>query len=163
MAAYQITCINKPHHFSPHEHITHIGSTAGNWRLTLASTINRIRNGTDSFYTIDASRGRQVDIAVVGEAGKQPFLRTHADGKWKQTIALHKTCLAELCEKHGTTPAAFRQPTARYSGHRHIVATEADGVDRHSSREFVGTPARRQRVLDQLGRVRARSKLSHGQ
>jgi hypothetical protein len=92
MTPYQITCINKPHHLSPHEHITHIGNTAGNWRLTLASAINRISNGTDSFYTIDASTGRQVDIAVVREAGRQPFLRTQADGKWKDNLLAQQEC-----------------------------------------------------------------------
>ena len=26
MNEYQVTCINKPHRMSPHEHITHIGN-----------------------------------------------------------------------------------------------------------------------------------------
>jgi hypothetical protein len=76
----------------------------------------------------------------------------------ERAIALYKKGLSDLCEKHGTTPAAFRQLTARYSGRRHIVVTVTDAAGRHSSREFVGTPARRPRVLDQLGRVRPKPK-----
>ena len=42
MADCLVTCINKPHHLSPHEHITHIGNSAGGWRITITSAVNRI-------------------------------------------------------------------------------------------------------------------------
>jgi hypothetical protein len=58
----------------------------------LVSAINRINTGQDSFYTIDASTGRQVDIEVVREAGKQPFLRTRTDGKWKDNLLTQHEC-----------------------------------------------------------------------
>ena len=38
MKEFQVTCINKPHRMSPHEHITHIGN-ANNWRLTREEAI----------------------------------------------------------------------------------------------------------------------------
>lgn len=91
MADYLITCINKPDRLSPHEHITLIGNSAGNWRITTASAINRITNGTDSFCTINALGGR-VDIAVVRIAGRQPFLRTHADGQWNDNLLAQQEC-----------------------------------------------------------------------
>jgi hypothetical protein len=37
MKEFEVTCINKPDRFSTHEHITHIGNLAGQWRLTLKS------------------------------------------------------------------------------------------------------------------------------
>jgi hypothetical protein len=92
MSDCQVTCINKPHHLSSHEHITHIGNTAGNWRLTLASAISRLDKGSDTFFTIDASTGNRVEIGVYREVGKQPFLRTHADGKWKDNLLAQQEC-----------------------------------------------------------------------
>jgi hypothetical protein len=91
MADCLVTCINKPHHLSPHEHITHIGNSAGGWRITIASAVNRISSGTDSFYTQNAQGGR-VEIAVVREAGKQPYLRTHADGQWNDNLLAQQEC-----------------------------------------------------------------------
>jgi hypothetical protein len=91
MANYLVTCINKPHHLSPHEHITHIGNSAGNWRITTASAINRITNGADSFYTLNA-QGRRVEIAVARVQGRQPFLRTHADGQWNDNLLAQEEC-----------------------------------------------------------------------
>jgi hypothetical protein len=32
MADVQVTCIEKPHPNSPHEHITHVGNPAANWK-----------------------------------------------------------------------------------------------------------------------------------
>ena len=42
MTDFEITRINKPHHLRAHEHITHIGNLAGDWRLTRESAIARI-------------------------------------------------------------------------------------------------------------------------
>jgi Protein of unknown function (DUF3892) len=71
MPAHQITCINKPHRLSPHEHITHIGNSEGNWRLTLASAISRIKTGQDTFYTVDQQTGTHIPILVVPATGLQ--------------------------------------------------------------------------------------------
>ena len=91
MADYLITCVNKPNRLSPHEHITHIGNSAGNWRITTSSAVRRISAATDSFYTLNAN-GARVEIAVVREAGKQPYLRTHADGQWNDNLLAQQEC-----------------------------------------------------------------------
>jgi len=113
------------------------------------------------------------EMDVFGEASRSPegyilvdFLTGASSGGVPspylgKAIASYQKGLADLCEKRGTTPAAFQELTARYSGRRHIVVTVMDGAGRSSSREFVGTPARRPRVLDQQGRVRPKPKLSH--
>ena len=93
VSEYEVTCISKPDRFSPHEHITHIGNSAGNWRLTRESAIQRIDGGQEQFYTIDMSTGRKVYIGVVrNDGGKAPYLRTHADGKWKDNLLAQQEC-----------------------------------------------------------------------
>jgi hypothetical protein len=44
------------------------------------------------FYTIDRTTGLRVYIYVVREAGKQPYLRTKADGKWKDNLLALPDC-----------------------------------------------------------------------
>jgi Protein of unknown function (DUF3892) len=95
MGDYQITCINKPDRLNQHEHITHIGNSAGHWRITREGAIDRIDRGADTFYTIDQQTGRRVDVAVVREAGRQPFLRTHADGRWNDNLLAQDECGAD--------------------------------------------------------------------
>jgi hypothetical protein len=93
MPDYQITCITKPDRANRHEHITHVGNNAGNWKLTREDTIRRIDAGTDTFYTVDKTTGAKVYIAVVREQGKVPFLRTHADGKWNDNLLAQAECI----------------------------------------------------------------------
>ncbi len=76
-------------------------------------------------------------------------------------ITLYKDALADLCQRHGTSPSAFRKLTAQYSisayGRRFVVTVE-DENGHHSVDEYVGTPGRRVRVLDGLGRIRRKRK-----
>jgi len=95
MSEFQVTCINKPDRMSRHEHITHIGNLANKWRMTREEAIRRIDAKQDSFYTVDRFSGQKMYIGVVREVGKNPFLRTHADGKWNDN-------LLALDECHGT-------------------------------------------------------------
>lgn len=95
------------------------------------------------------------EMDIFGEAKRSPegyitvdFLTGTSSGgipsaDLARAIALYKKGLAELCEKHGTTPAAFQELTARFSGDRYIVVSVTDHTGRRSSKEFVGTPARR--------------------
>jgi hypothetical protein len=39
MNEFEVTCVNKPDRMSAHEHITHIGNTAGNWRMAREEAI----------------------------------------------------------------------------------------------------------------------------
>ena len=92
MAEYQVTCINKPHHQSAHEHITHIGNLAANWRITRETAIYQIDSKINAFFTVDKITGKKCYVGVVREAGKAPFLRTHADGKWNDNLLAQAEC-----------------------------------------------------------------------
>lgn len=95
MSEFEVNCITKPNRESRHEHITHIGR-AGHWRMERAEAIRRIDTNQDSFYTIDATTGRRVDISVVrNDGGKAPYLRTHADGKWNDNLLAQQECGAD--------------------------------------------------------------------
>lgn len=107
---------------------------------------------------------------IFGEARRSPegfitvdFLTgTYTGGKpstdLARAIVLYRDGLADLCAKHGTEPSVFKELTARYSvdtyGGRFLVTVE-DRRGRRSTDEYVGTPGRRVRVLDHLGRVRS--------
>jgi hypothetical protein len=92
MQEYEVTCINKPNRSSSHEHITHIGNIAGNWRLTREDAIRRIDSKESAFYTVDRSTGKKVYFGVVREAGRSPYLRTYADSKWNDNLLALAEC-----------------------------------------------------------------------
>jgi hypothetical protein len=94
MADCQVTCITKPHPLSPHEHITHIGNSNTNppWKWAREQVIASIDARTNTFFVIDPRTGRRTDVAVVREAGKVPFLRTHADGVWNDNLLSLPQC-----------------------------------------------------------------------
>jgi hypothetical protein len=80
---------------SPHEHITHIGNNVNltnKWRMTREEAIRRIDANEASFYTVDRYTGQKVYIGVVREIGKNPFLRTYADGKWNDNLLALAEC-----------------------------------------------------------------------
>lgn len=92
MNQYEVNCVQKPNRNSPHEHITHIGHAGGKWRMTTEAAIARIDAGRDAFYTLDTVTKTRVYIGVVREAGKAPYLRTHADGKWNNNLLAQQEC-----------------------------------------------------------------------
>jgi hypothetical protein len=92
MSEYHVTCVTKPDRFSTHEHITHIGNTASNWKITRESVITRIESKQDAFYTVDSGTGRKVYVGVVRDPGKAAYLRTHADGKWNDNLLAQGEC-----------------------------------------------------------------------
>ena len=74
-----------------------------------------------------------------------------------RAVELYHDALPELCAKHGASCEDFRELTARYSvatGIGHIVVTIRDSRGRRRVREYVGSPARRVRILDRQGRIR---------
>ena len=76
MGDFQITCINKPgSHSDPHTRIDYIG-LQGKWKLSEDSVIRRIRNGTDTFFTLVNGRGAEV---IVAERNGAPYLKTTID------------------------------------------------------------------------------------
>ena len=92
MSDVQVTCILKPHPQSPHEHITHLGNPAVNWVWTREKVIESIDTKTNTFYVLDAVSRKRADIDVVREAGKAPYLRTYADGRWDNNLLSLNQC-----------------------------------------------------------------------
>ncbi len=94
MADVQVRCITKPHPQSPHEHITHIGNQYANppWKWTREQVIQSIDARTNTFYVLDPVSGKRSDVGVVREAGKNPYLRTHADGDWNNNLLSLPQC-----------------------------------------------------------------------
>ena len=95
MKEYLVTCIHKPHHSSAHEHISRIGNSRDNWCMTRESAIRRIDAGDERYFTIDARTGQRAYIGVVRPAGRDPYLRTHADGHWNDNLLAQPECTAD--------------------------------------------------------------------
>lgn len=91
MADVQVTCIIKPNPQSPHEHITHLGNPVGNWMWTRKEVIASIDAKSNTFYVQGPGSGR-ANIGVMREAGKLPYLRTYADGKWTNNLLSLNQC-----------------------------------------------------------------------
>ncbi len=67
--------------------------------------------------------------------------------------------LPSLCERHGIEIASFRKLTVRFSGQgvlRGFSVTTEDHQGRSSTDHFRGSPGKRVKILDHLGRVRPR-------
>ena len=92
MSEYQITCVTKPDRFNTHEHITHVGNINDKWKITRESAIQKIESKAEAFYTVDQYSGRKMYVGVVREAGKSPYLRTHADGQWNDNLLAQSEC-----------------------------------------------------------------------
>ncbi len=96
MAEYLVTCINKPHRNSPHEHISHVGNITNaptqRWRMAREKVIQQIDSGQNQFYTLNQTTGKKCYIAVVRESGKHPYLRTHADEKYNDNLLAQAEC-----------------------------------------------------------------------
>jgi hypothetical protein len=99
MGDFQIRCINKPDHASPHERITHIGN--GTWRLPIDTAIALIQSKRHTFYTLTPNDvfglvSRRVDIGVVlaegGLLGRRAYVRTYADGVWTDNLLALPEC-----------------------------------------------------------------------
>jgi len=100
MSEHQVTCIRKPQHDSPHDHITHIGNVEENWMLTREEAIHRMEEGAVIYYITDASTGKRATVGVVREPGKRPYLRTHADRAWNDNLLSLSVC-GSSCQLQG--------------------------------------------------------------
>jgi Protein of unknown function (DUF3892) len=83
VADVQLTCTIKPRPDSPHEDITHVGTSRQVWPRE--QVVGWIEARTDTFYTIGPN-GKRADVGVVRELGKVPYLRTQADGHWNDNL-----------------------------------------------------------------------------
>ncbi|WP_072617420.1 DUF3892 domain-containing protein [Pandoraea vervacti] len=60
--------------------------------MTREAAIARIESKSEGFYTIDKTTRKRAYIGVVREAGKLPYLRTYADGKWNDNLLAQSEC-----------------------------------------------------------------------
>jgi hypothetical protein len=92
MADCRVTCITKPHPSSSHEHITHIGNPALEWRWTRERVIASIEAKTNTCSVLDPSTGKRAEIGVVRPQVGAPYLRTYADGIWTDNLLSLPQC-----------------------------------------------------------------------
>ena len=92
MDEFQVSCINKPDRQSTHEHITHIGNNALDWRMTREEAIRRIEAKECAFYTLDVFNNKAYVGVVRPGNGRAPYLRTYADGKWTDNLLALAEC-----------------------------------------------------------------------
>lgn len=92
MADVQITCITKIHPQSSHEHITHVGNPAANWKWPREQVIASIDAKTNTFYVLDSCTGKRADVGVVRLLGRAAYLQTHADGDWSNNLLSLNQC-----------------------------------------------------------------------
>jgi hypothetical protein len=100
------------------------------------------RRSPEGYIVIDFLSGRS--------AGARP------SPSLAQAIEFYGDALADLCGRHGTSPSAFRELTARYSVDKRakrFVVTTADHHGRLQVDEYIGMPGKRVRTLKRLGRV----------
>jgi hypothetical protein len=92
MANYQITCIIKPHPQSTHEHITHVGNPSESWIMTTPQVIEKIDRKTDTFFVRDSRTNKVAYVGVVRIPGRNPYIRTYADGTWNDNLLSLNQC-----------------------------------------------------------------------
>lgn len=92
MADVQVTCITKPDPSSPHEHITHLGNPGAGWKWTREQVIASIDAGTNTFYVIDRYTKKRAEVGVVRPSGRNPYVRTYADGDWNDNLLSLNQC-----------------------------------------------------------------------
>ncbi|HZP75427.1 MAG TPA: DUF3892 domain-containing protein [Pseudolabrys sp.] len=92
MADVQITCIDKPHPDSPHEHITHVGNPGAGWKWPREQVIASIDAQSNTFYVLDPRTGKRSNVGVVRPTGRPAYLRTHADGDWNNNLLSLDQC-----------------------------------------------------------------------
>lgn len=92
MRQYQITCVTEPDRISRHEHITHVGNPAVNWRITREEGIRLTEGRVHELFTIDLRTGARSFVGVVRELRKSSYLRTYADGLWNDSLLALTEC-----------------------------------------------------------------------
>ena len=92
MPDVRVTCITKPNVNSSHEHITHLGNPQAPWKWTREEVIRSIDSKTNTFFVLDPATGKRSEVGVVRPAGRNAYLRTHADGDWNNNLLSLNQC-----------------------------------------------------------------------
>lgn len=91
MTAHEVRCINKPDPDSPYEEITHLGDGVNYW-WTREEVIRRIESGVDTFFTLDPAGGVHIELSVVREPGRHPYLKTRQQGRLADQLLALPLC-----------------------------------------------------------------------
>lgn len=92
MAHHRITCIVKPNPENRHEHITHVGCEGEAILWPRSKVILALQQKTDSFYVREDSKQVEVVVAYPRD-GSTPYIRTIADGVWKDNLLALGQCV----------------------------------------------------------------------
>lgn len=92
MARHRITCIVKPDPQNRHEHITHVGCAGESLLWPRSKVIKALEGKTDTFYVHEGNKEVEVVVAYPTD-GRAPFIRTRADGVWKDNLLALNQCV----------------------------------------------------------------------
>jgi hypothetical protein len=102
--------------------------------------IEEIRRSSEGFIEVDFLTGTS--------SGGQP------SPALARAFELYCGALPLLCLRHEVSGAIFRQLRARFFADGRFTVTVEDNAGRSVTDEYVGSPGRRIKVLDSLGRIR---------
>ena len=92
MQEFEVNCVNVSETYPRREHVTHIGNFNTGWRMTKEVAIKRIESKQEAYYTVDKTTMKREYIGVRRDSGKEPYLRTYADGKWNNNLLALPDC-----------------------------------------------------------------------
>lgn len=93
MERHRVTCIVKPNPEDRHEHITDIGCEGDPFLWPRSKVIKAIENKTDSFYVREGDKQVEVIVAYSKETRRAMYIRTYADGVWKDNLLALNQCV----------------------------------------------------------------------
>ncbi len=81
MVDLRVTCVSRGGGIKRHDAITHLGGPG--WRWTQEQVMWAIKTKEHTFHTFEGNKRAEVAVVVVpgGE-----YLRTHADGEWRDDL-----------------------------------------------------------------------------
>jgi hypothetical protein len=89
----QISCINKSDRLNPHERILSIGGInpdKTHWSMSVATAIQKIKDGIYTFYVNQG--GRSVGVIIARSASGHEYLKTVADGEQPNNLLSLPEC-----------------------------------------------------------------------
>lgn len=96
MYEFEIDCVSRTPTGSTHDHITHIGNSAGKWRLSRADAVAQITVKASRFYLMDRLSGKPIYLDVIREGNATPILRTRINDEWSDSLMTLPECGKEF-------------------------------------------------------------------
>jgi len=60
--------------------------------ITALDVIRSIDAGTNTFFVLDPNNGKRSEVGVIRTTGRDPYVRTHADGDWNDNLQSLNQC-----------------------------------------------------------------------